>query len=75
VCSLWGVFFIITGILSYRKIITRITVIGESIIELGALNQTRIAVEKKIEENDLAGLLHLTALIHGHTTAWEVPWE
>ena len=30
------------------------------------MNQTRIAVEKKIEENDLAGLLHLTALIHGH---------
>ena len=30
------------------------------------MNQTRIEIEKKIEENDLEGLLHLTALIHGH---------
>jgi len=30
------------------------------------LNQTRFEVEKKLEENDLSGLLHLTALLHGH---------
>jgi formylmethanofuran dehydrogenase subunit E len=30
------------------------------------LNDTRIEIEKMIESNDLAGLLHKTALIHGH---------
>lgn len=30
------------------------------------MNDTRIEIEKMIESNDLAGLLHKTALIHGH---------
>jgi len=30
------------------------------------LNDARIEIEKMIESNDLAGLLHKTALIHGH---------
>ena len=30
------------------------------------LNDTRLEVDKKIEEDDLAGLLYLTGLIHGH---------
>jgi len=30
------------------------------------LNDTRIEIDKKIEENDLSGLLYLTGLIHGH---------
>ena len=30
------------------------------------LNDARLEVDKKIEENDLAGLLYLTGLIHGH---------
>ncbi len=30
------------------------------------MNETRTKIEKKIDNDDLAGLLHLTALIHGH---------
>jgi formylmethanofuran dehydrogenase subunit E len=30
------------------------------------MNETRIEIEKMIEENDLVGLLHQTAKIHGH---------
>jgi formylmethanofuran dehydrogenase subunit E len=30
------------------------------------LNDTRLEIDKKIEENDLPGLLYLTGLIHGH---------
>ena len=30
------------------------------------MNDTRLEIDKKIEENDLAGLLYLTGLIHGH---------
>jgi formylmethanofuran dehydrogenase subunit E len=30
------------------------------------LNETRTEIEKMIENDDLAGLLHFTALIHGH---------
>jgi formylmethanofuran dehydrogenase subunit E len=30
------------------------------------MNDTRIEIEKMIEDNDLAGLLHQTAKIHGH---------
>jgi len=30
------------------------------------MNDTRLEIDKKIEENDLSGLLYLTGLIHGH---------
>jgi formylmethanofuran dehydrogenase subunit E len=30
------------------------------------MNDTRLEIDKKIEENDLPGLLYLTGLIHGH---------
>jgi formylmethanofuran dehydrogenase subunit E len=30
------------------------------------LNDTRLEIDKKIEENDMAGLLYLTGLMHGH---------
>jgi len=30
------------------------------------MNDTRLEIDKKIDENDLSGLLYLTGLIHGH---------
>jgi formylmethanofuran dehydrogenase subunit E len=33
---------------------------------MGVLSKTRSEIERRIRENDLAGLLRLTALIHGH---------